>query len=254
MSPSPATAHPPLYRATSATADRMREPTLASTWQAVAGSPIRDELLEWPPDVFALTDVILERAEAYRFVLSPPDGVLWPPGRRCKLERRGRAGSATVECVGRGSGWCSFLSSWRRSGLSFGSGSRSRSKSWRPGGTGRVCEALLTLHAIADEACAGLFVALDRSDGEGCCYRARGRELLARAGSLARMPSRFVRVLPEDPHATDGKSVVLTLRLCLSSGSGDPLAQAACSSSRYGPPGRARPAAAAAVAAAGQRV
>ena len=56
------------------------EPTLASTWQAVAGSPIGDELLEWPPDVFALTDVILERAEAYRFVLSPPDGVLWPPG------------------------------------------------------------------------------------------------------------------------------------------------------------------------------
>ena len=53
---------------------------MASMWQAVAGSPIGDELLEWPPDVFALTDVILERAEAYRFVLSPPDGVVWPPG------------------------------------------------------------------------------------------------------------------------------------------------------------------------------
>jgi hypothetical protein len=36
--------------------DRLVEPTLASTWQAVAGSPIEDELLEWPPDVFALTD------------------------------------------------------------------------------------------------------------------------------------------------------------------------------------------------------
>ena len=59
---------------------RLAEPTLASTWRAVAGSPIRDELLEWPPDVFALTDVILDRAEAYRFVLSPPEGVLWPPG------------------------------------------------------------------------------------------------------------------------------------------------------------------------------
>ena len=43
----------------------------------------------------------------------------------------------------------------------------------------------------------GLFVALDRSDGEGCCYRARGRELLARTGSLARMHSQFVRVLPK---------------------------------------------------------
>ena len=59
---------------------RLGQPTLASTWQALAGSPIGDELLEWPPDVFALTDVILERAEAYRFVLSPPDGVPWPSG------------------------------------------------------------------------------------------------------------------------------------------------------------------------------
>jgi hypothetical protein len=48
----------------------------------------------------------------------------------------------------------------------------------------RMCEALLTLHLIADEACAGLFVALDRSDGYGCLYRARGREVLARTGSL----------------------------------------------------------------------
>jgi hypothetical protein len=61
----------------------------------------------------------------------------------------------------------------------------------------RMCEALLTLHAIADEACAGLGVALDSSEGEGSTYRARGRELLARTGSLARVNSRFLRVLPK---------------------------------------------------------
>src|SRR5262249_9783866 len=60
-----------------------------------------------------------------------------------------------------------------------------------------ICEALLILHTIADEACAGLFAALDRSDGRGFLYRARGRELLARTGSLARIPSRLVRVLPK---------------------------------------------------------
>ena len=90
-----------------------------------------------------------------------------------------------------------FLNSWPRNGPSFGSGPTSRWNSWRDGREWRVCEALLTLHAIADEACAGLFVALDRSDGEGCIYRARGRELLARAGSLARIHSHFVRVLPK---------------------------------------------------------
>ena len=43
------------------------------------GATVSDELLEWPPDVFALTDVILERSEAYRSALSPPGGMSWPP-------------------------------------------------------------------------------------------------------------------------------------------------------------------------------
>ena len=189
-------------RATSATADersahdRVGEPTLASTWQAVAGSPIEDELLEWPPDVFALTDVILERAEAYRFVLSPPGGVLWPPGgeaswsdavgqtaRRWSAWAEDRDG-AVPELVAEK--WAVFR---KQAGIPL--------EQLADGRDWRVCEALLTLHAIADEACAGLFVALDRSDGDGCIYRARGRELLARAGSLARIHPHFVRVLPK---------------------------------------------------------
>ena len=41
-------------------------PTLATTWQATAGLGIGDALLEWPPDVFAFTEVILERTQVYR--------------------------------------------------------------------------------------------------------------------------------------------------------------------------------------------
>lgn len=55
------------------------QPTLASVWQAVTGSNIGDELLDWPPDLLALTQVILERSEAYRFALSPPFDAQWPP-------------------------------------------------------------------------------------------------------------------------------------------------------------------------------
>src|SRR4029077_20387443 len=54
------------------------EPTPASTWYAASGAPITDRLLEWPPDVFALTNVVLARAEAFRFALSFED---WPPHR-----------------------------------------------------------------------------------------------------------------------------------------------------------------------------
>src|SRR6516165_9471808 len=54
------------------------EPTLASTWYAASGAPISDRLLEWPPDVFALTNVVLGRADAFRYALSVLD---WPPRR-----------------------------------------------------------------------------------------------------------------------------------------------------------------------------
>src|SRR5262245_28187071 len=53
--------------------------TIESNWLAASGRGIDDELLQWPPDVFAFTHVALERAEAYRFVVSPPPGHQWPP-------------------------------------------------------------------------------------------------------------------------------------------------------------------------------
>ena len=56
-------------------------PTLTSTWWAISGGGFTDELLAWPPDVFALTNVLLDRSEAFRFALSPPEGVRWPPTR-----------------------------------------------------------------------------------------------------------------------------------------------------------------------------
>jgi hypothetical protein len=70
-----------------------------------------------------------------------------------------------------------------------------------------MCEALLTLHAIADEACAGLGTAADRADGKGCLYRARARELLARTGSLSRISTDFLRVLPKVQTPANGTSL-----------------------------------------------
>src|SRR5262245_3669566 len=56
-----------------------RRLTLASAWQTISGGGFTDELLAWPPDMFALTNVLLDRSEAFRFALSPPAGVQWPP-------------------------------------------------------------------------------------------------------------------------------------------------------------------------------
>lgn len=171
----------------------MSEPTLASTWYAASGAPVTDRLLEWPPDVFALTNVVLERAEAFRYVLSAKD---WPPcrfrdwaqavqeaGRRWNAWAEDRAG-AMPELV---------AAQWRV----VCEGAEVPLEQVALRGDNRVCEALLTLHAIADEACAGLGVALDSSSAEGCVYRARGREVLARTGSLSRIDARLLRVLPK---------------------------------------------------------
>ena len=172
------------------------EPTLVSVWHAVAGIPITARLLEWPPDLFALTDVILARSEAFRFVLAPPAGVRWPPAR---LEPWSDA------VVDAGRDWSAWVAD------PSGEVPELVAEEWRvvlesadapledlaQGREWRTCEALLTLHAIADEACAGLGVAAERSDGKGCVSRARGRELLARTGSMARISTQFMRVLPK---------------------------------------------------------
>jgi hypothetical protein len=180
------------------------EPTIASVWQGLVGRPIADELLDWPPDLFALTDVILERAELYRFVLSPPAGVQWPPDRFANwpdaVQVAAREWSVWVQ--ERDGALPNLVAEeWGvvRERSSVALEQLARGQDWR------MCEALLTLHAIADEACAGLFVALDRSDGQGLLYRARGRELLARTGSLARIHSGFVQVLPKIRTPPSGK-------------------------------------------------
>ena len=164
-------------------------------WQGLAGRAISDELLDWPPDLFAFTDVILESTGAHGFVLSPPAGVRWPPSRfacwGAALEDAARQWGVWVE-TREGQLPRLVAAEWEvvRERVSVPLEQLAQGHEWQ------MCEALLTLHAIADEACAGLFVALDRSDGQGCVYRARGREVLARTGSLSRIRSGFVRVLP----------------------------------------------------------
>jgi hypothetical protein len=170
------------------------EPTLASTWEAIVGRRLSDELLDWPPDVFALTNVALDRSEAFRFAISPVGA--WPPARfgdwSAAVEESGRGWGAWVE-----DRLAAFPALVSEEWAAVREGLETRLEDLARGEGRQVREALLTLHAIADEACAGLGVALDCADGTACAYRARGRELLARTGSLARMNPRVLRVLPK---------------------------------------------------------
>jgi hypothetical protein len=181
-------------------------PTVASTWQAVSGSPITDQLLEWPPDVFALTEVILGRSQAYRFLLSPHGPGEWPPDRlpgwSRAVEDDARQWSAWVEHRP-GALPALVAKEWSV----FCDRARMPLEQLAEGHDWRMCEALLTLHAIADEACAGLGVTVSRCEGKGCVYRARGRELLARTGSVARIHPQLLRVLPKVRTSPNGSSL-----------------------------------------------
>jgi hypothetical protein len=184
---------------------RTGDATLATTWQAAAGAPLADEFLEWPPDVFALTEVLLERSQAYRFLFPPPLPVEGPP-------RRLGHWSDAVEAAGeQWSVWAGgdvsppdlLVEEWNtlRARAETPLDEVAEGRDWR------LCEAIVTLHAIADEACAGLGVALDSAGGGGCIFRARGRELLARTGSLARFPGTRLRVLPKSRTTPNGTSI-----------------------------------------------
>jgi hypothetical protein len=182
------------------------KPTAASVWLAVTGTAISNELLEWPADVFAMTELVLERSQAYRFALSPPAGSKWPPAGPPDWR------DAVIDAGRRWSAWAEYRGGKLPDLLAqewavFGDGAEVLLTHLTDGHDWRLCQALLTLHAIADEACAGLGVALDTSDGEGSLYRARGRELLARTGSLSRLPSHLVRVLPKVRTPPNGTSL-----------------------------------------------
>jgi hypothetical protein len=149
--------------------------------------------------------VILERSEGYRFALSPPAGAHWPPASHPEwpeaVTDAARQWSASAENSDRAVPGL-LAQEWKvlraRAGAPLSDLTDARD--WR------LCEALLTLHAIADEACAGLGIALDAAAADGVRYRARARELLARTGSLARIPARLIRVLPRAGTPASGSS------------------------------------------------
>jgi hypothetical protein len=197
----------------------LEEPTPVSEWKAVAGASIGNKLLEWPPDLFALTEVLLQRSEAFRFALSPPAGSSWPPAgvpdwpdavvaaaRQWSAWTEDRGGAVPPLLAQE---WATF-----RARVGTPLNQLADARDWR------MCEALLTLHAIADEACAGLGLAHDASGADGLLYRARGRELLARTGSLSRLPPHRIRVLPRVRTPPSGSSVRALSRYAAVTGPG----------------------------------
>lgn len=175
--------------------------SLGSLFASLVGERGVDELLCWPADVFALVERALDASEAYRFVVSPPGD--------CRLSEHRDAGRAAVEWLQwldagddaappqRISGWWRVVCDAQGTCID----------ELATGGAWAVTEALLALHATADEACAGLGSAITVTPGAGRSFRTAARELLAETGSLARLSPGVLRVLPRCRTSVAGISI-----------------------------------------------
>jgi hypothetical protein len=161
-------------------------------WAPLAELADCDEILAWPPDVFALCDRALEASEAYRFVVSPPPGVvLSGPGGGVIAARLAAQWWQWIDGSVRTvptpiASWWKVVRDAGQLGI----------EQLASGGEWEVIEALLALHTVADEACAGLGSATGAPPGPGCTFRAAARELFAETGSLSRASPAVLRVLP----------------------------------------------------------
>lgn len=164
-------------------------PTVDSYFKAFSPAPGWDELPTWPPDVFALANLILDHTEAYRFAVSPHGGRRWPPttdwnqrvqaaGQEWRLVARpGRTDRIPQEVLEQ---W-EILNRHRETPLSDLRHARAEG----------LCSAFLTLHAMADEACCWLGTRSDDS------FERHAWRLMAEHGSLSRISPARVRIVPK---------------------------------------------------------
>lgn len=150
------------------------------------------DFLLWPPDVFALTSVLLGDSGAYRFAVCPPEGERWPPvdSGGATWQEAIRLGAAVwASAAGR------MLSEPPSDVLEvldvIAAADELPLAALENAANWNLVVAILSLHALADEACDGAGL---RSDTD---VQRLASERLATSGTLARLSPDRVRVLPK---------------------------------------------------------
>jgi hypothetical protein len=163
--------------------------------------------MDWPPDVAAVTAPILMRSGAYRVVVSPPRGATWPPSHGPFASGDW---SRTVQQTG---------ATWARwTQTPAGTTPRPRLpallatliKRVQAGHAVAVAELgtlaqweltcdLISMLAMADEACAGIQVPGSGTAAAGPfpLFKVSAGSLLSQTNSLSRLPTERVRVIPK---------------------------------------------------------
>jgi hypothetical protein len=189
--------------------------TVSSYFGAFAPAARWEELVWWPPDVFALANLVLDNTWGYRFVVAPPAGRRWPPLPHWNADVR-EASRAWGAGVGRQDGQLPALV--RRCWEIVCRGRETPLAKIRSGEAWELAEALLTLHSTADEACAE--VAVNGSQAATESFESQAWCWLQEHGSLARLSPTRVRIMPKTHFSSQGitiRSLSRYLALCYES-------------------------------------
>jgi hypothetical protein len=189
--------------------------SVSSYFQAFAPAPEWVELVWWPPDVFTLANLVLDHTEGYRFVVAPPPGRRWPPLPDWSGQVRTAAQAWRNGSTPRG---CEPPPLVRRCWATVTRHRDAPLTEIRSGEAWELTTALLTLHAIADEACAEVASCGRRASRPS--FEGRAWALLQEQGSLSRLPPTRVRIVPKGHLSARGitiRSLSRYLALCYES-------------------------------------
>ncbi|HSC50248.1 MAG TPA: hypothetical protein VLD16_08305 [Gaiellaceae bacterium] len=181
--------------------------SLRSYFDSFAPAPAWNDLVDWPPDVFAVANLVLDHTESYRFVVAPPRGRRWPPFPGWSEQVRAEARKWRETCLCPDARVPPLV---RRSWAAVTRGRDVPLAKLRSGEAWELVAALLTLHALADEACAEV-------SSPSSPFAARAGELLRVRGSLSRVSPLRVRIVPKtnfSPRGITIRSLSRHLALC----------------------------------------
>lgn len=177
-------------------------PTVASYVGAFWPSQVWTDLSAWPPDVFALTNLVLDHTDAYRLAVSPPPGSRWPPVPNWGSLVTTAAEEWTTAAVHARQPLPEAVNRFWRVLMGHAD---TPLAALRAGKEPALAEALLTLHAMADEACRGLaWPPATSTEGR---FEQAAWSLLAERGSLSHIDPTRVRITPKTHSAARGITI-----------------------------------------------
>lgn len=194
--------------------NRKSQTTIKSFFFSLIGRQSLEEWLAWPPDVFAVTSLFLKRTGAYICTVLPPEDITWPEEYDWKATLKGAKNAWYSWMTGKEEPLPKLIDSnkrrleehWTSVTLedirqlitpepnTTKTGLGEMKAAWE------VCQAILELHALADEACAGFGTPSGNnwtSVPEQKAIHCIANIVLAHTGSLSRLPTHVARVLPK---------------------------------------------------------